>query len=162
MHASLPEELKNPSGLRIIKTARTEESINLAARNGYWPLVKRVVRFPKIKSKFSVLQDSYSGEISVINDFRSGKIKADGDQWTAAIGFTFYYPHHFESPYAAYLIPADLEEDERVWIEDVIEDIVAGKWNQGDTYRLPSCEAIWNGSDLLLQFEEAEVQISCH
>lgn len=159
MRSSLPKESINPSGLRIIKTARSEESINLAASNGYWPLVKPVVRSPKIKSKYSVLQDSYTGQINVINDFRSGKIKADGDQWITAIPFTFHYPHQFESPYAAYLIPPDLEEGEHVWIEDLIEDLVSGKWNQGDTYRLPSCEAIWNGSDLLLQFEETEVQI---
>ena len=25
------------------------------------------------------------------------------------------------------------------------------KWNQGDSYRLSSCEAIWNGKDLILQ-----------
>lgn len=159
MCSSLPEVLANPSGLRIIKTARNEESINLAARNGYWPLMKPVVRSPKIKSKYSVLQDTYSGEIRVINDFQSGKIKADGDQWTAAIGFTFYYPHQFESPYAAYLIPPDLEAGERVWIEDLIEDLVFAKRNQGDAYRLMSCEAIWDGKDLLPQFEEADVRM---
>lgn len=152
-------EIQNPSGLRIIMTARSKEAINLAARNGFRPLVKPVVRSPKIKSKYSVLQDTDTGEIEVIDDFRSGKIKADGDKWATAIGFTFYYPHHFESPFAAYLIPSDLQTGERVWIEDLIEDLVSGKWNQGDTYRLSSCEAIWDGRELVLQFEKASVSL---
>jgi len=71
-----------------------------------------------------------------------------------AIDFTFYYPHHFPSPFAAYLIPRDIQPGETVWIEDLIEDIVKSIWNQGDAFRLESCEAVWNGVDFDIQFEE--------
>lgn len=144
----------NPAGLRVIKTARTKEAINLAAKSGLWPLVKPVIPSARIKWKYSVLQNKESGEIEVIRDFRAGTIKADGSKMETVIGFKFYYPHQFESPYAAYLIPPDLQPGEKVFLEDLIEDIARGKWNQGDTYRLESCEALWDGKDLIVQFEE--------
>jgi hypothetical protein len=146
----------NPAGLRVIQTARTKEAINQAAKAGFWPLVKPVIPSAKIKRKFSVRQNKESGEIEVISDFRAGSIRADGSKLETVIGFKFYYPHHFESPYAAYLIPPDLQAGEKVFLEDLIEDLVGGKWNQGDTFRLRACEAIWDGSDLIIQFEENE------
>lgn len=132
----------NPNNLRIIKTARTKEAINKAAKEGYWPLVKPVIPSPYIKRKFAVLQNSETGGIEVINDYRATKPDMD-----KVVDFTFYYPHHFDSPYAAYLIPTDLKVGEMVWIEDLIADVVSGSWNQGDTYRLSSCEAVWDGSE---------------
>lgn len=132
--------MNNPNSLRIIKTARTKEAINKSAKEGYWPLVKPVIPSPDIKRKFAVLQNSETGEIEVIYDYRATKPDMD-----KVVDFTFYYPHHFESPYAAYLIPADLKVGEAVWIEDLIEDVVSGSWNQGDVYRLTNCDAVWDG-----------------
>ena len=60
------------------------------------------------------------------------------------------------SPFAAYLIPKDIVIGERVFVKDLIEDFVGKSWNQGDTYRLESCEAIWNGIDLEIQYERSE------
>ncbi len=64
-----------------------------------------------------------------------------------------YYPYHFKSPFAAYLIPGDIEVGERVFVEDLIEDYVGCVMPKGDTYRLESCEAIWNGEDLEIQYD---------
>jgi hypothetical protein len=136
------------NNLRIIITARTLEAINKGAKDGYWPLVKPVIPSPAIKSKYAVYQNATTGEIDVINDYRA-EDRTKG--LTNVIDFTYYYPHHFESPYAAYLIPADIKVNEHVWINDLIEDVVGQMWNQGDCYRLPSCEAIWDGKDLVLQ-----------
>jgi len=38
-----------------------------------------------------------------------------------------------------------LKVGEKVFIEDLIEDILGSTWNQGDCYRLASSEAVWNG-----------------
>ena len=116
-----------------------------------------------------------TGKISVIHDFRDDNYKFaikptdslnafgetdDGSSVTnielpknTVIPFTFYYSHHFENPYAAYLIPFDIKVGEAVWIKVLIEDIVGGSWNQGDTFRLLSSEAIWNGKDLIVNFK---------
>ena len=163
---------QNNQATRIIKTARTEETINQAARNGYFPLVKKVSPSPKIcsklcssatrfsfscitavnlVSKFAVFQNPESGEISVSGDYRSRK------GWDAVIGYTFYYPHNFPSPFAAYLIPSDIQIGEVVILQDLIEDIVGTRWNQGDVYRLNSCEAEWNGKDFIILHDESMI-----
>lgn len=79
----------------------------------------------------------------------------EGD-YECVLDFHFYYPHRFESPFAAYLIPKDIAVGERVLIEDVIEDYVGGRWSQGDTFRLNKCEAIWNGKEFEMQLPEHE------
>jgi hypothetical protein len=70
-----------------------------------------------------------------------------------AIDWTYYYPYHFESPFAAYLIPKDLQIGETVFLEDLIEDFVGGSWNQGDKRRSSSCKAVWDGKEFILQYD---------
>jgi hypothetical protein len=138
----------NREGLRTIKTARDKQSINAAAREGFFPLVKPVVPSPEIRSKYAVVQSKTTGEIDVIGDYRA---RGDVENGEFVIHFTYYYPHSFPSPFAAYLIPPDLEVGERVYLEDLIEDVVGSIWNQGDSFRLNSCIAVWDGKDFKLE-----------
>lgn len=144
---------KNERGLRVIRTARDKDSINEAARSGLKPLIKKVESSEKIRSKFSVVQNRHTGEIKVIGDLRLGMNSYDDHDFETVIGWTFYYPYSFKSPFAAYLIPEEIKIGERVFLEDLIEDYIGASWNQGDTYRLESCEAIWNGKDLEIQYD---------
>jgi hypothetical protein len=148
----LSEKDGNANDLRVIKTARDKASINEAARNGYRPLVKKVEPSDEIRTKFAVVQNKETGEIEVLGDLRR-EINEHDEYETTVIGWTYYYPYNFESPFAAYLIPKDIQVGERVFIEDLIEDYIGASWNQGDTYRLESCEAIWNGKDLEIQYD---------
>ncbi len=134
--------------LRVIKTARDEKSINQAVAEGFFPLLKQVVPSSKIRSKYAVLQNPETGAIQVTGDLRA-RNREPG--YETVIDFTFFYPHSFPSPFAAYLIPSDLKVSERVFLEDLIEDLVGSSWNQGDSYRLQSCQAIWNGKDFDIQ-----------
>jgi hypothetical protein len=147
------EKNKNSNELRVIKTARDKESINQAAKNGYRPLIKKIEPSDKIRSKYSVIQNKQTGEIEIIGDYRMGVRMNKEIPFETVIDWTYYYPHTFNSPFAAYLIPKDIKTGERVFIEDLIEDYIGAKWNQGDTYRLESCEAIWNGTDLEIQYD---------
>ena len=144
---------RNSQGLRIINTARDKNSINKAAKNGFKPLIKKVEPSDKIRSKYSVVQNTKTGEIEIVGDYRGGFHSTDSDEFVTVIDWTFYYPHNFKSPFAAYLIPNDITVGERVYVEDLIEDYIGASWNQGDTYRLESCEAIWNGTDLEIQYD---------
>jgi hypothetical protein len=137
----------------VIRTARTEKEINQAARNGFYPLVKRVSPSPEIRSKYAVYQNPESGEVQVVGDYRSA---GEGNE---VIGFTYYYPHSFPSPFAAYLIPPDIKVGEVVILEDLIEDVVSGRWNQGDVFRLASCRATWNGNDFILQHSASSEEV---
>jgi len=142
---------KNSQKLRVINTARNKNSINRAAKNGLRPIIKKVEPSDEIRSKYSVVQNKKTGEIEIVGDYRGG-FHSD-DDFVTVIDWTFYYPHSFKSPFAAYLIPKDIAVGERVFVEDLIEDFIGASWNQGDTYRLESCEAIWNGSDLEIQYD---------
>ncbi|MFK7031908.1 hypothetical protein [Flavobacterium oreochromis] len=144
---------KNTNGLRVIKTARDIESINKAAKNGYLPLIKKVEPSDKIRLKYSVIQNIQTGEIEIISDYRLGYSMDNKSPFVTVIDWTYYYPHSFNSPFAAYLIPKDIKKGECVFIEDLIEDYIGASWNQGDTYRLESCEAIWNGTELEIQYD---------
>lgn len=150
MNSNAPEYRK---GLRVIKTARSEEAINRAAREGYFPLVKKVEQSDSIRSKFAVAQNELTGEIIVLGDYRSSI--AYPYKWV--IEYTFYYPHNFDSPFAAYLVPSDLLCGHRVFLEDLIEDRVSMSWNQGDAYRLEASEAVWNGQDFEIESEETAI-----
>ncbi|MGY3215294.1 hypothetical protein [Mucilaginibacter sp. HD30] len=150
--------------LRIIKTARTEQAINEAAKEGFWPIVKPVIPSPEIRAKYAIKQDKETGKITVGNDYRAMNIpmfKFDHDtqptDTDVIIGWTYFYPYQFESPFAAYLVPNDLGIGELVVLEDLIEDVVGAKWNQGDTYRLKSCEAVWDGKEFVLQHKPTKV-----
>jgi hypothetical protein len=159
----------NKSNLIVIKTARDIESINNACREGYFPLIKPVKPLQMIRTKFSVLQNINTGEVEMIKDFRSGKNRisyffdeaedepnSEQPEYKTVIDWTYYYPYQFELPFAAYLIPKELKKGKRVFVEDLIEDFIGHAWNQGDTYRLESCEAIWTGSDLEIQYNPRE------
>lgn len=142
---------------RVIKTARTKEAINEAAANGYKPLVKPVIRNPEIHRKYSVLQNLITGQIEVAYDYRH---KSENKRMATVIDFTHYYPHSFPLPYAAYLVPKDIKVGELVLLEDLIEDIIGSRWNQGDANRLQSCEAIWNGTNFIVQHSESNTLVA--
>jgi len=133
---------------RVIRTARTEQAINEAAREGYRPLIKRVAPDLAIRSKFAVYQHRTTGEVLVCGDYRA---TPSADEYDEVIGWTDYYPYAFPEPFAAYLIPGDIAVGERVLVEDVIEDLIGATWNQGDVYRLESSEAVWDGTDLIVE-----------
>jgi hypothetical protein len=40
------------------------------------------------------------------------------------------------------LIPKDIKIGERVFVKDLIENFVGQTWNQGNAWRLKSCEVI--------------------
>jgi hypothetical protein len=143
---------KNMDNIRIVKTARDKKSINEAASKGLLPLLKKVVPSSEIRSKYAVMQNKKTGEIMVIGDYRIFHELEGNPVLVTVIDWTEYYPHNFASPFAAYLIPKDIQIGERVFIEDLIEDYVGASWNQGDTFRLESCDAIWNGKDLEIQY----------
>ena len=147
------ESNKKLNELRVISTARDEASINEAAKKGLRPLLKKVVPSAEIHSKYSVVQSKETGEIKVWGDLRADYRFGVSGEFEKVIDWTTYYPHNFKSPFAAYLIPKDIVVGERVFVKDLIEDYIGARWNQGDTYRLESCEAIWNGTELEIQYD---------
>lgn len=144
--------------LRIIKTARTLSSINEAVENGFFPLVKRLSESEELNDYFGVFRNRATNHIEVSDSYsgfrRSGRYSYDPIEWELVIPFSEYYPieYRFKCPFAAYLIPKDLVVGERVLLEDLIEDYRAGQfWKRN--MRLKSCEAIWDGTNLVVQYD---------
>jgi len=139
----------NPNNLRVVKTARTTESINRAAKKGLRPLIKAVEPSPDIHNMVAVYQHRDTGEIELSGDYRWGP----GEDYDCVLPHRTYYPYHFPEAFAAYLLPPDLKEGEHVWLEDIIEDIVAVWGNQGFNPRLDACEATWTDGAMKIQFD---------
>lgn len=132
---------------RVVRTGRTLDEINTAARQGFRPLVKAVKPSRDVHFMIAVFQDPDTGEITT-----SGDLRHDGDG-VKVLDYTYYYPYHFPHPFAAYLVPHDIAVGEVVMLDDLIEDVVAVWGNQGYQPRLVKAEAIWNGSDFDIQFD---------
>ena len=140
---------KNLKGLRVIKTARTMSAINSAVDSGFNPLVKPVIPNPEVHNMVAVYQHRTTKKIELIGDCRTHM----DEEYDCVIPFKNYYQYCFPSPFAAYLLPPDLKANELVWLEDIIEDIVAVWGNQGYHPRLQCGEAIWNGKDFAATFD---------
>lgn len=144
------------NGLRIIETTRNfyEININNLIDNGYIVLVKKVEPLPALFNNIHIFQHKQTKHIAILG--------MDGRQWNRfkkseheLLEKIIYYPYTFENPYAAYLIPPDIQINERVFVADLIEDYIGMKhWGNS---RLKSCEAIWNGKNLEILYNEYQM-----
>ena len=135
--------LNPPPELRHISTARSLKAMEKGVKKGFRPLIKKIEPNPEIRTKYQVLQNRVTGEVECIGDYR---IRRSPEDWDVIIPWTFRYPYSWDLPFAAYLLPRDLEVGEEVMLDDVIEDMPGIVWNQGDTYRVECCRARWTGS----------------
>lgn len=124
----------------IVRTARSISGINHAAAEGFWPLIKPATPSPEIRNKLLVFQCS-DGSVLMGGDFRSSVYNE----------VYWYNPYQPQIPFAAYLIPTGLAAGTRVFLPDLIEDIIGSSSNQGDNYRRRSGYATWNGEDLEIE-----------
>ena len=140
--------------MRIIKTARTAQAIQLAVDQGYWPVPKVVVASGgKIGSFMQVWQHRQTGKLSIQTDVRYTGIEGDYREWALVIeNHIFDDSSHFPEPIAAYIVPRDIQVGERVFLEDVIENF-KGSIHHGSR-RLKQAEAIWNGVDFSILYDE--------
>ena len=151
--------LEESCPMRRIRTARGMRAINEMASATLRPLVVPVR--PGSTSRFAVWQHRQTGQIELQGDMRwSPNSECEGEpQWEQVIG---RYAYEFGPrcgddgiPVAAYMIPADLRPGERVWVEDIIESVEAGRnISQGGTWYHDSAAAIWTGERFVFQVPE--------
>ena len=144
--------------LRVIKTARCIEDINKAADMGFIPLVKKLKPLKKIFRTICILRNKKTNKIEETEDYvvyeQYGNITSyeDENEWELVVPFHSYYPYKFDSQYAAYLIPHDIEKGEKVILEDLIEDYYGGSfWSHH--IRVESLQAIWTGEDFSILYD---------
>jgi hypothetical protein len=144
--------------LRVIKTARCIEDINKAADMGFIPLVKKLKPLKKLFRTTGVFRNKKTNKIEEAEDYvvyeQYGNITSyeDENEWELVVPFHSYYPYKFDSQYAAYLIPHDIEKGEKVILEDLIEDYYGGSfWSHH--IRVESLQAIWTGEDFSILYD---------
>ena len=144
--------------LRVIKTARCIEDINKAADMGFIPLVKKLKPLKKLFRTTGVFRNKKTNKIEEAEDYvvyeQYGNITSyeDENEWELVVPFHSYYPYKFDSQYAAYLIPHDIEKGENVILEDLIEDYYGGSfWSHH--IRVESLQAIWAGEDFSILYD---------
>ena len=126
---------------RVVKTARSKLPMNFAAIDGFNVLVKKVEENPEIQSKIAVRQDLQSQRVDFLGDYRD----RDDSGSKVVVDFFFYSPCCSSAPVAAYIVPKDIKVGERVFIPDLIENMVGSEWNQGNVSRRERAYATWNG-----------------
>ena len=142
---------------RVIRTARDLESINRAVAEGFFPLIKELKPSPMLNVTYCVFRHRKTNQV-VTAEAEEGYLQYGeyysykSEEWEIVIPYANYYPYTFPCPFAAYLIPPNIVIGERVIIEDLIEDYSGGVfWSQ--KIRLETLEAIWDGSDLAIQYD---------
>jgi len=144
----------NINNLRVIKTIRSFREINNWIDDGYKVIVREHKRLPLLFRNVTIGEHKVTKKIEI---FHEDALKHWFYQQLAEykkLKKIRYYPYKFENPYGAYLIPPDIQLNEKVYVEDLIEDYVGGYcWVY---HRLESCEALWNGEDLEILYDEYE------
>lgn len=143
------------SGLPIIQTARSLAAIEDGVIRGYRPLFVKADYASKVGRKFWVSLPPRMRELVYGSEFRCmvmpPSLKANKD-WPSII--VNHDSDRHSSPLAAYMIPEELRSGARVFVADIIEEIVKGNWNQGDSWRMKSGEAIWTGETLEIERQD--------
>lgn len=163
--------------MREIETARTVLAINEAADNGYYPLIVAIQPDPRFTQKLNVKQDRLTRKISISSKEQSemtgitrtfnprpNVLKIPGCEEKTVFYTEHFYPYIHRLPFAAYLIPPGIAQYEKVFVSDVIEDVVKSIHHicvptlvTTEYRRLDECEAIWNGDSLELDWDESKI-----
>lgn len=135
----------------MIKTARSLEAMDDAQMRGYTLLFRNTgVENVFGTTKAILYQNDATGKLWWSGDYRCARPDSnkEGDGWTLVKDFFFIRPDR-PLPIAAYLIPPNVKEGTKIYIEDVIEDRTVVLWNQGNAQRRVHETAIWDGTDFV-------------
>lgn len=131
--------------LRTIHTVRDVDEIERLAGAGVQLLIQAVTYDNAIREKVEVWRRRVTGELLVNTDYRFNPSRED-DQWEVEIPWHHYRGTYPKGPLAAYIVPPDIKVGEAVYLEDLIEDVVAVVNDAQDfADRRTSAEAVWNG-----------------
>ena len=144
----IKERMERLKHLKRIKTARGADAINKAVDEGYTPLIYEVKPSEKMYVKEVLIRDIKTGKVKTMPYYFYVKlygIPVESD----SVKVVSYDPYKFP-PYAAYLLPNDLEKGETVILEDLIEDIVGASHNGYVMSRQNNAEAVWDGEKFII------------
>ncbi len=141
-------------GLPIIQTARSLAAIEDGVRRGYRPLFVGADYKGGVGKKLCVSYCSKANAVLYQSDFRAMFGPLSGSENGISAIMVRHDDDRHPSPLAAYMIPDDIEPGDKVYVADIIEEIVKQNWNQSDSWRLTSSDAIWTGEALKIEVRD--------
>lgn len=146
---------RNHAELPIVQTARSLEAMADWQTRGFRLVFKSTGEGSTFGAeKYVVYQHTLTGRLWWSGDYRNESPQpeirgSDADEWKMIRDWFFVRPDR-PFPLAAYVVPKDFQPGARVFLEDVIEDVLETVWNQGNAKRILSSPATWNGVDFLI------------
>ena len=145
-------------GLKEVKTARSLAALNLAVKQGLKIQLVQLDADNSLHRSFHLVEydDGTYGEVV---DYRTIIMPKFQNKPIVASHPFSQYRYCFDNPWAAYLLPVDVEEGDQVFVWDVIQDQVKKQMNHGGSFRQQQCIATWVGGELVIPTVEPEVWI---
>lgn len=153
----IKERMERLKYLKLIKTARGIDAINEAVDEGYTPLIYDVKPSEKIRIQEVLIRNTETGKVKSLPYNYYAVVRGTRENSEIVMKVS-YYPYQFP-PFAAYLLPDDLKQGERVILDDMIEDIIGASHSEG-RYRLDSAEAIWDGEKFIIDMDSFDVEVT--
>lgn len=148
----------NKNNLRIVKTIYTAEELNTASKKGHVTILEPINLNPDLYQKEILLKNYSTGEFVEVpaREFyvQYGKLKSYPEsEWQLISTYKKYArPKRLNQSWAAYVLPISPEKNERFYIEDIIEDIMADNFWYSIIVA-SSGEAVWTGLELKIDLE---------
>lgn len=151
--AEYPEKLGNTKNLPVVQTVFNTYELNKAIEEGFKTIVVKRKSNPQLKLESMIFRNINSGEYaqatgrSMIVQYGT-ELEYPEDEWELIHKQTGYArPSSLITNWGAYVLPKDIKVGDRVYIEELIEDIVASAfWHSVSP--ADDAEAIWNGKYL--------------
>lgn len=148
-------DLGNPKDLPVVKTCYELNKLNEAIKDGHQTCVVKVIENPELYLSGLLLRNKSSGEYTLVHKRRiyvqyRGIKEYSVEEWETiheVSGYARTRPAH--EGWGAYILPLGVKPHDRVYVEDLLEDIVAfGFW-----YSVGAAvdgEGIWDGSSIAI------------
>lgn len=145
--------LTNFNRLPVVKTCYATDELNEAVQIGHQVCVLQIKESRDLKLKGLLLRNRQSGEYRLVSDRTmfvqyGNVIEYPDEEWETIHEVKGYARNRPASQgWGAYILPLGIRSGDRVYIEDLIEDIVADSFWYS-VHPAVDAEGVWNGTSI--------------
>lgn len=145
------------SNLRIIKTVDGIDELNRAIALGHQVEIHEVKPIKDLFYRSLILKNRESGHLIQVKDrhfyARNGLVEYSHEEWeTVCESKEYIRARTCEYGYRGYVLPLDVQIDEKLFVEDLIQDIYVGSFWDTPIYAADGV-ATWDGERLIFDEE---------
>ena len=154
------QSLGNKRQLRVVETIYDVDGLNAARQKGLQSLIVTVSKNPDLGLRSLLIQNKTTLEIKHVSGWKIYRqynlptLVYSEKEWELLLEINDYARiRTSEQNWGAYILPEKIQIDERVYIADLIEDVMANQFWGTVTYAVDGI-AVWSGTDLILDLNE--------